>query len=95
FDRKAYLEKIASKKISKPIAVATLQIHQIALDEVAANSKFCEDLSFSPWNGDIVHHKPLGVISRLKRRVYNASRRTRHALNGLKELMPERDSNQD
>ena len=94
FDREAYLANIKNKKISPPVAAATLRIHQLNDNEAATNSKVCEDLSFNPWNGDIIHHKPLGVVSRLKRRVYNASRRMRHALNGLQKLMPERSSNQ-
>ena len=64
---------------------------RVAIARIAAvNSKTCEDLSFSPWNGDIADHKPLGVVSRFKRKVYNASRRERHELNGIDDRNIER-----
>src|SRR5262249_15522892 len=93
--RDAYLQKIEQKLISKPVLAGILRIKKQPEDAMASvpyvpyvdslsrNSAACEDLSFNPWNGDIEHHKPLGVISRLKRRFYIASRRARHVLNGI------------
>lgn len=82
--REAYVQRIESKVVSEPVFAGVLRIKKLTNGVLATgNSKTCEDLSFNPWNGDIAHHKPLGVISRLKRRVYNASRRMRHALNDL------------
>lgn len=89
-DRDAYLKKIQSKKFVRPVRAATLTIDKISENDRASNSQFCEDLSFNPWNGDIEHHKPLGVVSRLKRRVYNASRRTRHLINEIMSFSLER-----
>lgn len=86
-NREQYVENIKHKAISVPVFAGLLKIKKLSSDSPeAGNSKSCEDLSFNPWNGDIDHHKPLGVISRLKRRVYNASRRMRHALNGIKDI---------
>lgn len=80
---RGYYDKIAEKEFSPYIKVATLKIAPIAPDQPVENTETCENLSFSPWNGQIEFHKPLGVVSRMKRRVYNASRRTRHTINGL------------
>lgn len=89
-DRGEYLKRIEQKAIVTPVRAATLTIRKLSEGESVANSKVCEDLSFSPWNGNIEYHKPLGIISRLKRRVYNASRRLRHVLNGFAEFSFER-----
>lgn len=88
FDQAAYINAIRNKRISPPVRAATLELNK--LEESVGNNKNCEDLSFSPWHGDILHHQPLGVISRLKRRVYNASRRMRFMLNGFKDGISER-----
>jgi hypothetical protein len=79
-----YLKTINQKFSVKPIKAATLTINKIEQDEMVENSAVCEDLSFNPWNGNIAYHKPLGVVSRMKRRVYNASRITRHIMNEIK-----------
>ncbi|MBX9765674.1 MAG: hypothetical protein K2X47_00260, partial [Bdellovibrionales bacterium] len=79
----SYEDKIRKKKFSPYLKVASLKIGQLLEGEKAENSKTCEDLSFNPWNGRTDMHKPLGVVSRMKRRVYGASRRTRHGINGI------------
>jgi len=91
--RNAYLQRFRQKQIAPPILAAKLMILKINADEsmgAADNNKTCEDLSFSPWNGDIAYHKPLGIVSRMRRKIYNASRRTRHKLNGIDDKNRER-----
>jgi hypothetical protein len=78
-----YVKKINAKVAVKPIKGAVLKVDQMRQDESAQNSAVCEDLSFNPWNGNIAYHKPLGVVSRMKRRVYNASRKARHYYNKI------------
>lgn len=78
-----YVNKINLKIPVTPIKAAVLKIDQLLGDESAKNSAVCEDLSFNPWNGNIAYHKPLGVVSRMKRRVYNASRKARHFYNKI------------
>lgn len=41
---------------------------------------FCEDLSFNPWHA-LPAHQPLGLVNRVRRRVYRAISDYRHALN--------------
>jgi hypothetical protein len=48
-------------------------------------STTCEDLSFNPWNNVPSAHKPLGIIQRVKRAAYNASRSTRHRVNEVED----------
>jgi hypothetical protein len=47
------------------------------------NDQFIEDLSFNPWNNVPDQHRPLGIVQRMKRRVYAGSRRTRFAANAV------------
>ncbi|WP_413989308.1 hypothetical protein ACMDCR_25520 [Labrys okinawensis] len=49
--------------------------------------KFCENLSFSPWHS-LPAHKPLGLINRVRKRVYLAISDHRHDLNGEKSHEP-------
>ncbi|MGZ3726567.1 MAG: hypothetical protein ACXWQQ_12240 [Pseudobdellovibrio sp.] len=91
--RSDYISRIDQKKIAPKVLAAHLEISNLPADEAAqpaSNNKTCEDLSFNPWNGDIAHHKPLGIVSRMKRKVYNASRRERHELNGINDKSIER-----
>jgi hypothetical protein len=53
-----------------------------------ANSLFCEDLSFNPWNNVPAAHKPLGIIQRVKRFAYDASRSARFQINGVPSPFP-------
>jgi hypothetical protein len=90
-DHHAYVERFNQKEITARIPIARLTIKRSAAKAApVGNSKVCEDLSFSPWSGRIDMHKPLGVMSRLKRRAYNESRRTRHQLNGIDSSPTER-----
>ncbi|WP_284312980.1 catalase family protein [Labrys miyagiensis] len=47
----------------------------------------CEDLSFSPWHS-LPAHKPLGLINRVRKKVYLAISDRRHALNGVEPREP-------
>jgi hypothetical protein len=47
------------------------------------NDTFIEDLSFNPWNNVPDQHRPLGIVQRMKRRVYAGSRRARFAANAI------------
>ncbi|MFT6071003.1 MAG: hypothetical protein ACJAT2_002852 [Bacteriovoracaceae bacterium] len=85
-----YTKKIKAKRITPRIKIGTLRIAKIERSSRAENTKNCEDLSFNPWHGDVAHHKPLGQISRLKQKVYNAVRRTRHELNAINSKSLER-----
>lgn len=87
-NRDEVIRRIDQKAVVVPVRAATLRIQK--RNDLAQNTKFCEDLSYNPWNGNIDYHKPLGVISRLKRRVYNASRRLRHILNHFPKFSFER-----
>lgn len=91
--RKDYLKRFEQKRLAPRILAGKLTMKQVTANDVqtaSTNNKTCEDLSFNPWNGDIAHHKPLGIVSRMKRKVYNASRRERHELNGIHDKNIER-----
>jgi hypothetical protein len=47
------------------------------------NHRYCEDLSFNPWNNVPEEHRPLGIVQRMKREVYAGSRDTRFEENQL------------
>lgn len=96
--RDQYLTRFDKKQLAPAVLVARLELKQLMSEEVKAaygNNKTCEDLSFNPWNGrqTMAYHKPLGIVSRMKRKVYNASRRERHELNNIDDKHIERDSN--
>lgn len=85
-----YKNKILAKKLAPKIKVAQLEIGKISPEIKIKNSKKCEDLSFNPWNGNIDYHKPLGQVSRMKQKVYNAVRSMRHGLNSINSSAQER-----
>ncbi len=62
-----------------PIDLATLKIYREG--GRAANFQCCEDLSFNPWNNVPDAHKPLGIVQRVKRAAYDASRTARFEIN--------------
>ncbi len=90
-EAKTYRQKIKQKKIAPRITVGRLEFNKLAKNQKVGNSKFCEDLSFNPWHGNIDFHKPLGQVSRMKQKVYNAVRRHRHKLNGIDSRRMERE----
>jgi hypothetical protein len=56
-----------------------------------ARDLFCDNLSFSPWHG-LAEHQPLGLVNRVRRRVYLAISAHRHELNGVQPQEPKRES---
>ena len=59
--------------------VATIEI-PIQDAEEDAQTAFCENLSFSPWNALKVH-RPIGQLNRIRKQVYEASAAHRHRKN--------------
>jgi hypothetical protein len=62
------------------LRVATIEIPQQDFDTTEQNA-FCENLSFSPWHGN-VDHRPLGGLNRIRKAVYEGIAVYRHARNG-------------
>jgi hypothetical protein len=61
------------------ITLATIRIPQQSFDS-EERQQFCENLSFSPWNSSAAH-QPIGELNRIRKMVYAASSRYRHAQN--------------
>jgi len=81
-------EWVLSRKIAAPVSIARLEIDAIspdayknALNNVSTNTLTCEDLSFNPWNNVPSAHKPLGIVGRMRKSAYKASRQQRHDIN--------------
>jgi hypothetical protein len=72
-------QEASERQMRTPVELATIRIQQQG--GRAGNFETCEDLSFNPWNNVPNAHKPLGIIQRVKRAAYDASRRTRFAIN--------------
>ena len=66
--------------------VATIHIPQQVFDTPDQN-KFCENLSFTPWHA-LPEHKPLGVINRMRKVIYERISRVRHEMNLTKRQEP-------
>lgn len=66
--------------------VATIHIPQqdIASPEL---DELGEQLSFTPWHA-LPEHRPLGVVNRVRRAVYEEGSRLRHRLNGVPHEEP-------
>ena len=67
--------------------VARITIEAQGFDDPARRA-FCENLSFSPWQG-LDAHCPLGGINRVRRVVYETVSALRHGLNGAERREPE------
>jgi hypothetical protein len=50
-------------------------------------ARFCENLSFNPWNC-LPEHKPLGLVNRVRRSVYRSISEHRHGLNRTPKTEP-------
>jgi catalase len=48
---------------------------------------YCENLSFTPWHA-VAEQRPLGVMNRIRRVVYETISATRHELNGAPRREP-------
>ena len=55
--------------------------------DLPAQDEFCENLSFSPWHAR-TDQRPLGVVNRVRRVVYDAISAVRHELNGEQRNEP-------
>lgn len=66
--------------------VATIHIPKQVFDTPDQN-KFCEDLSFTPWHA-LPEHKPLGVVNRLRKIIYERISQVRHEMNTAKRQEP-------
>jgi hypothetical protein len=69
------------EKLSPSISVATLRIPRQAFNS-PAQLDFAKQLSYNPWHC-IPEHRPLGNISRARRRVYESLAKFRHGMNGV------------
>lgn len=68
------------------VDVAFIRIPRQRFDS-AAQQKFCEDLSFTPWHS-LPTHEPVGGINRLRKSVYEAISGLRHRLNQAPRAEP-------
>ena len=59
------------------VAVITIPAQEF---DTPRQREFCETLSFSPWNS-LEQHRPVGQLNRIRRAVYEASSKYRHAEN--------------
>jgi hypothetical protein len=68
-----------TEAVSKPEHVALIIIPPQELISTEQD-RFCENLSFSPWHS-LPEHKPLGLVNRVRKRVYLSISEHRHTLN--------------
>ena len=66
--------------------VATILIPRQHFD-TAAQNQFCENLTFSPWHA-LPEHRPLGVVNRLRKVIYDRISRVRHEINSTERQEP-------
>ncbi len=66
--------------------VATILIPRQNFD-TAEQNQFCENLSFSPWHA-LPEHRPLGVVNRLRKVIYDRISRVRHEMNSIERKEP-------
>jgi catalase len=78
-----------TEQASPFVKVATLTIPRQTFTS-AAQDAFAENLSFTPWHA-LTEHKPLGVVNRVRRTVYDAISRFRHERNAAPRVEPTGD----
>lgn len=66
--------------------VATVYIPQQDFDRPGQN-EFAENISFNPWHA-LPEHRPLGVINRIRKVVYDHTSRLRHSMNSIDRKEP-------
>ncbi|WP_216934178.1 MULTISPECIES: catalase family protein [unclassified Acinetobacter] len=66
--------------------VATIRFPQQVFDTPEQN-KFCENLSFTPWH-TLPEHRPLGVINRMRKVIYERISQLRHEMNSTQRVEP-------
>ncbi|MHA3056058.1 catalase [Acinetobacter sp. ANC 4633] len=67
--------------------VATIRIPKQVFDTPDQN-KFCENLSFIPWHA-LPEHKPLGVVNRMRKVIYERISQVRHEMNSTQRQAPQ------
>jgi hypothetical protein len=85
--------EIRRRRIAPFETVGVLSLAPLPSGEIKSNSgiehirnrDYIEDLSFNPWNNVPDQHRPLGIIQRMKRRVYAGSRNTRFTTNDIED----------
>jgi hypothetical protein len=71
------------------VDVATIRIPKQVFDS-EAQQNFCENLSYTPWHA-VTEQRPLGGINRLRKGLYVAISKLRHALNKASSQEPTGD----
>lgn len=66
--------------------VASIRIPQQDFDTSQQN-QLCENLSFSPWHS-LPEHKPLGVVNRMRKLIYEHISQVRHEMNAVVSTEP-------
>ena len=66
--------------------VATVYIPQQDFDS-PEQYEFAENISFNPWHA-LPEHRPLGVINRIRKVVYDHTSRVRHSMNSVERKEP-------
>ena len=68
------------------VKVATITVPAQIFD-TPERHRFCEDLSFTPWHA-LPEHRPLGIVNRVRRVVYEEASAFRHDRNGRPRVEP-------
>jgi hypothetical protein len=68
-----------TEKVARPEPVAKIIVPAQDLSS-PERAMFCENLSFNPWHC-LAEHKPLGVVNRVRRMIYQEMSAYRHQLN--------------
>jgi hypothetical protein len=66
--------------------VATIYIPRQDFDS-PEQDRFAENISFNPWHA-LPEHRPLGVINRIRKIVYDHTSRVRHSINSVERKEP-------
>ena len=66
--------------------VATIYIPRQNFDS-PGQSEFAENISFNPWHA-LPEHRPLGIINRIRKVVYDHTSRVRHEMNSVERTEP-------
>jgi hypothetical protein len=77
------------ERLSPRMSVATLRIPRQRFDS-PAQMEFAKQLSYNPWHS-IPEHRPLGHLSRARRRIYSELSKLRHAKNAVPHYEPTGD----
>jgi hypothetical protein len=70
-----------SRRDSPFVTVARVEIRKQDI-QPQMDSKFCENLSFTPWHA-LPEHRPVGGLNRVRKAVYQNIARYRRCMNGL------------